>query len=169
MFVRRLDYRSTWGMLQAFGLVAGDAPPQPTRRSAEVPAGPADNAVFWRLDLHDRNLSGLTLAGWLVGRSRADVTLFQDTDFSGAAILYCEFDGCDFRGGLFRDADLRGSSFEGCRFDGADLSGADLRGASFGRGCTFDGASLKGARALESQRGDLAVSPAQAASVTWFA
>ncbi|MCK6526084.1 pentapeptide repeat-containing protein [Myxococcota bacterium] len=167
MFVRRLDFASSWGMLQAFDLVQGDTPAPPAgRRDLSRPPPADDRMAIRRAEVHDRNLSGLSMPGWLVVRCQVDVTAFQDSDLSGAALVESTFDECDFSRAVLRDVDLRRSAFEGCTFDGADLRGADLRGCAFG-GCSFDGADLRGATAHESQRSDLALDPDQAATVRW--
>lgn len=167
MFVRRLDFASSWGMLQAFDLVQGDAPVLPAgRRDLSLPPPADDRMALRRVEVHDRNLSGLTMPGWLVARCQVDATAFQDSDLSGAALVESTFDDCDFSRAVLRDVDLRRSAFEGCTFDGADLRGADLRDCGFG-GSSFNGADLRGAIAHESQRSDLALDPDQTATVRW--
>ena len=167
MFVRRLDFHASWGMLLAFGLVQGDQPVLPGGRRLPSGDSPGDGPAFWRLDIHERNLSGLTLTGWLIGRCRVDATPFHDVDLRGAALVSSEFEDCDFLRADLREVTLADSDFNGCGFTEADLRGADLRGATFIGGCSFRGADLSGALALEDQRDDLDLTEEQAASVRW--
>ncbi len=168
MFVRRLDFHASWGMLLAFDLVEGDQPAEPTGKRVATDDSPGEGPSFWRADIHERNLSGLSMPGWHIGRCRVDATPFQDTNLQGAALRGSEFGDCDFRRANLRDADLTGSDFDRCLFDDADLSGADLSGACFLAGCSFAGARLSGARVNKSQAGDLSLSPQQASEVTWI-
>ena len=167
MFVRRLDFHASWGMLLAFDLVEGDEPPAPVGPRSPTAPGPEAGPAITRVDLHERNLSGLSMPGFHLANCRVDATPFHDSDLSGCALVSCQFDGCVFlRADLSRVTTVD-TDFIDCSFEGADLSGADLRGASFAGACTVRGASFAGARLLRSQVGDLDLDAAQTAAIQW--
>jgi len=135
---------------------------------------------FANLDLSRASLSGATLAGIVMSRSRLVETDFCQSDLSnasfiGAIMTQVKLNGsnlsqakmqrailtkADLGGACLNQADLKEANLQSAYMSKADLSGADLSGANLKgaymsqanlRGTNLCGADLKGARISDDQ------------------
>jgi len=95
-------------------------------------------------DLRDSSVGALSLCDAYGARlQRVRLRRAVASDFTGAAILDCDWSGADLRGSIFRRAIFKGGSLEGALVAGADFSGATLpagvSAALLARGATVRG------------------------------
>jgi len=121
---------------------------------------------FFRTQLADARLEGLTLPRTFFDRSEIRGVSFQGSDLSQSTACWNDFIDVDFGGVDLSGADLRASIFQRVNFRGAFLRGADLRRASFS-GCTFTDADLTGAKLCRSLFWFFRLSSAQRRNVAW--
>ena len=78
-------------------------------------------------DLRDTSLGALSLCDAAGARlQRVRLGRAVACDFTGAAVIDCDWSGADLRGSVFRRATFKGGSLAGALVAGADFSGADL-------------------------------------------
>src|SRR3954453_3662565 len=121
----RLPYIASCQLLISQQLLDGDeAPPLPQR-----PPRHDDEVLgvgFFRTELTDTKLEGLTLPRTFFGRSKIRSVSFQGTNLSESTANWNEFFDVDFSYSDLSRADLRASVFERVSFSGASLRSADL-------------------------------------------
>ena len=145
----RLSFEESWRRLQTLDLVDKAAPPFMRDRRPEY----GDELLgleFFRTDLADADLSGLTLPRTYFGRSDIRNTSFRNTDLSESNLCWNDFSDVDFSRSILADSDMRRSGFHRVTFAHADLRRADLRGSGFLK-CSFVGANLAGAIVAEDE------------------
>lgn len=145
--VTRKPYEESCSVLVTRGLL-DTVPPLPPRMPAH------DDEVlgvsFFRTQVCDEDLSGLSLPRTFFGRSEIARCSFEGSDLSEARANWNDFEQVDFSRANLTGADLRASRFVRCHFDGANLAGADLRHSTF-EGCSFRDARLSKTRVTEEQ------------------
>jgi uncharacterized protein YjbI with pentapeptide repeats len=120
----RRTYEQSVARLRGLGYLGKDetpvAPVRMPRYDDEEPLG----VSFFRTEVIDADLSGLTLPRTFFGRSEIARTSFRDTDLSESSLCWNDFVAVDFSDASLAGADLRASVFEDCRFDRALMTGA---------------------------------------------
>ena len=141
----RLPYIASCQLLISQQLLDGDeVPPLPER-----PPRYDDETLgvgFFRTQLADTKLDGLTLPRTFFGRSEIRSVSFRDTDLSESTANWNDFTEVDF--------------------SSADLSRADLRHATF-TDCTFADADFTGAKLARESESLLSLSPTQRSVIEW--
>jgi uncharacterized protein YjbI with pentapeptide repeats len=163
----RLPYDVSCQLLISQQLLDGtDVPPQPERspRHDDEVLG----VCFFRTQLADANLDGLTLPRTFFGRSEVRRVSFRNTDLSESTANWNDFVDVDFTSADLSRSDLRATVFERVTFSGASLCGVDLRHVTF-TDCSFSDADLTGAKIARESESILGLSPAQKAVVGWCA
>ncbi|WP_125523621.1 pentapeptide repeat-containing protein [Streptomyces sp. WAC 05379] len=125
----------------------------------DKPGANLTDAVLWRADLTQANLTGanLTFADLLftdltdadlmsANLTGADLSL---ADLSDSDLTQADLSGADLDAADLSDSDLTQADLSGANLSGADLSGANLTRADL-RGANLDGADLTGARTDEA-------------------
>ncbi len=158
------DYESSFAFVREQVGLEGSPRPR-VRRRPQYDDGPPGPSLF-RTAVADQRFERIELPGLYIGRSE-----MSDVSFAGAKLYrstfnWSDFVNVDFSGCDMHDSDLRACHFERCSFAGANLERCDLRGSAFAE-CTFDGAKVDEALGLQDQRGELALSDAQATSMNW--
>jgi uncharacterized protein YjbI with pentapeptide repeats len=163
----RLPYIASCQLLIRQQLLDGDEipplPERPPRYDDEVLG-----VGFFRTQLADANLDGLTLPRTFFGRSEIRGVSFRDTDISESTANWNDFIDVDFSSADLSRADLRASVFERVNFSRASLRGADLRHATF-TDCSFADADLTGAKLARESVSLLRLSPTQQSVIGWHA
>lgn len=161
----RKPYEESCRFLKDQQLLEGDTLPELPARAPRY--DDEDLGVsFFRTELADARLEGLTLPRTFFGRSEIRGVSFKGTDLSQSTACWNDFVEVDLGGADLSGADLRASIFKRVSFRGALLRGADLRRASF-TGCTFTDADLSGAKLTRSLSWFFRLSPAQRRTVDW--
>lgn len=155
----RLPYIASCQLLISQQLLDDDeVPPLPERppRHDDVVLG----VGFFRTQLANTKLAGLTLPRTFFGRSEIRSVSFHDTDLSESTANWNDFIEVDFSSADLSRADLRSSVFERVDFSGASLRGADLRHATF-TDCSFIDADFTGVKLIRDSEAALSLSPTQ--------
>ena len=161
----RLPYLASCQLLISQHLIDGDEvpplPDRPPRHDDEVLG-----VGFFRTQLADTKLDGLTLPRTYLGRSKIRSVSFRDSDLSESTANWNDFTDVDFSSADLSRADLRASVFERVSFRGASLRGADLRHATF-IDCSFADADFTGAKLARESESLLGLSPTQRGVIEW--
>jgi BTB/POZ domain-containing protein KCTD9 len=161
----RKPYEESCRFLKDQQLLEGDTLPElPARapRHDDEQLG----VSFFRTQLADARLEGLTLPRTFFARSDIRGVSFRGSDLSQSTACWNDFTDVDFGEADLSEVDLRASIFQRVSFRGAILRGADLRRASF-TGCTFAAADVTGAKLSRSFSWLFRLSSAQRRSVDW--
>jgi len=161
----RKPYRESCQVLKDQQLLEGDALPELPGRAPRYDDQQL-GVSFFRTQLADARLEGLTLPRTFIGRSEIRGVSFRGTDLSESTGCWNDFVDVDFGEADLSRVDLRGSIFQRVSFRCAVLRGADLRRTSF-RGCTFADADLTGAKLTYSLLWLFRLSSAQRRSIDW--
>ena len=157
----RKTYKESCQVLKDQQLLEGDAVPELPARSPRYDDEQL-GVSFFRTQLTDAQLEGLTLPRTFFGRSEIHGVSFRSTNLSQSTACWNDFVDVDFG-----DADLTGASiFHRVNFRGAILRGADLRRTSF-TGCTFADADVTSAKLSRSLLWFFRLSYAQRRSIDW--
>src|SRR5712692_375206 len=122
----RIQYAESCRILQCRELLeTNELPPLPERapRHDDKQLG----VSFFRTQIADVTLDGLTLPRTFFARSEIRGVSFRGTDLSESTANWNDFIDVDFSSADLSRADLRGSIFERVSFRGAVLRGTDLR------------------------------------------
>ena len=163
----RLPYIASCQLLISQQLLDGDeVPPLPER-----PPRHDDETLgvgFFRTQLADTKLDGLSLPRTFFSRSEIRSVSFRDTDLSESTANWNDFTDVDFSSADLSRSDLRASVFERVNFTGASLRGADLRHATF-TDCSFADADFTGAKLARESESLLSLSATQRGVIEWHA
>jgi BTB/POZ domain-containing protein KCTD9 len=162
---KRKPYNESCQVLRELQLIEGDALPE---LPAQHPRHDDEDlgVSFFRTQLKDARLEGLTLPRTFFGRSEIRGVSFRDTDLSQSTACWNDFIDVDFGGADLSEADLRASNFQRVSFRSAVLRGADLRRTSF-TGCSFTDADLTGAKLNRSFLWLFRLSSGQRRTIDW--
>src|SRR5262249_15927844 len=97
-----------------------------------------------RFDIHDVDLSGLTLASRCLNEARMRNVNLAHAVLNGASLLRVELQGVNLGCGWATSIKLSDSRLQQCQFQYAQLEGSQLDGVDV-RESSFDGANLQGA------------------------
>ena len=161
----RKSYSESCRVLKEQGLWEGDeipALPERAPRHDDEQLG----VGFFRTQLADARLDGLTLSRTYFGRSEIRGVSFRGTDLSESTANWNDFIDVDFSAADLSHADLRASVFERVSFRGSVLRGADLRRSTF-RDCTFADADMTNTRLTRSFGWLFRLSRRQRAVIDW--
>jgi uncharacterized protein YjbI with pentapeptide repeats len=123
---------------------------------------------FFRTQLADAKLEGLTLPRTFFCRSEIRGVSFRETDLSESTANWNDFADVDFSSADLTRADLRASIFDRVSFDSASLHGADLRHATF-TNCSFVDADFTDAKVARQSESQLGLSFSQREAINWQA
>jgi BTB/POZ domain-containing protein KCTD9 len=161
----RKPYEESCQFLKDQQLLEGDTLPELPARAPRYDDEQL-GVSFFRTQLADSRLEGLTLPRTFFGRSEIRGVSFRGSDLSQSTACWNDFVDVDFGEADLSEVDLRASIFQRVSFRGAILRGADLRRTSF-TGCSFADADLTGAKLSRSFSWLFRLSSSQRRSVDW--